>query len=403
MATESDKPTIGLGASFEFGAVDGIRTAALEHMNQLARHIKPGFTFPSNDLGPLAPMAGSWSGRGFNTIFRPLNSHSPNTLPIPATGDNILELNLTSESTVFSPISGAIPNRGMVQADIALFGMTYLQQISDVTTSPNVGIHIEPGIWLLIPQTADPANGPTVARMASIPHGTTINAQGTTRTFAGPPTIPAVDITPSFLSGAKHRFPSQTATSLGMPRIPQDLTSFIAAGSITQAMLDDPNSVLRQAIAGQTITQTTEIDISTTGIPASPGSGGTDNIAFLLNGGEGQDSVANPQSPNANAIRMNATFWIETVERRIVIPPFWPGGPPVRVPLDSGRLGHSNRSIDIDPGRVVEKATVVTLLVTQIQYSQTVFLNFNGLSWPHVSVATLMPSAPIPVPPSAWS
>jgi len=42
-------------------------------------------------------------------------------------------------------------------------------------------------------------------------------------------------------------------------------------------------------------------------------------------------------------------------------------------------------------------------LVTQIQYSQTVFLNFNGLSWPHVSVATLMPSAPIPVPPSAWS
>jgi hypothetical protein len=25
----------------------------------------------------------------------------------------------------------------------------------------------------------------------------------------------------------------------------------------------------------------------------------------------------------------------------------------------------------------------------QLQYSQTVLLNFNGLSWPHVSVATL--------------
>jgi len=25
----------------------------------------------------------------------------------------------------------------------------------------------------------------------------------------------------------------------------------------------------------------------------------------------------------------------------------------------------------------------------QLQYTQTVLLNFNGLSWPHVSVATL--------------
>lgn len=26
---------------------------------------------------------------------------------------------------------------------------------------------------------------------------------------------------------------------------------------------------------------------------------------------------------------------------------------------------------------------------TQLQYSQTVLLNFNGLSWPHVTVGTL--------------
>ena len=39
---------------------------------------------------------------------------------------------------------------------------------------------------------------------------------------------------------------------------------------------------------------------------------------------------------------------------------------------------------------------------TQIQYSQVVLLNFNGLSWPHVSVATLGPSSPITVPPVVW-
>jgi hypothetical protein len=29
--------------------------------------------------------------------------------------------------------------------------------------------------------------------------------------------------------------------------------------------------------------------------------------------------------------------------------------------------------------------------------------NFNGLTWPHVSVATLVPASPLPVPASAWT
>jgi hypothetical protein len=39
----------------------------------------------------------------------------------------------------------------------------------------------------------------------------------------------------------------------------------------------------------------------------------------------------------------------------------------------------------------------------QIQYSQQVLLNFNTLTWPHVSVATLVPSEPISIPASAWA
>jgi hypothetical protein len=30
-------------------------------------------------------------------------------------------------------------------------------------------------------------------------------------------------------------------------------------------------------------------------------------------------------------------------------------------------------------------------------------LNFKGLSWPHVSVATLVPVDPVTIPASAWS
>jgi hypothetical protein len=68
--------------------------------------------------------------------------------------------------------------------------------------------------------------------------------------------------------------------------------------------------------------------------------GGLANTAFL-------QGSAN-EGPNALAALLRATFWIETVQDR-------DGGPDVE----------------------------------QLQYSQTVLLNFNGLSWPHINVATL--------------
>ena len=116
-------------------------------------------------------------------------------------------------------------------------------------------------------------------------------------------------------------FISQTASNTDTPRIPQDLTNFIAEGTITQAILTDPNTVLRNAIAGQTITKTIIFTVSTN--PATPElGGGTANIAFLLGD---PVTTAQPQGPNASAVQMTATFWIETVQHRIVVPPFVPG------------------------------------------------------------------------------
>jgi hypothetical protein len=116
----------------------------------------------------------------------------------------------------------------------------------------------------------------------------------------------------------------------------------------------NPNQALLDAISGQNISETIVLIVSTnstnltTPTPAvrqdpnpagtvinipSP-SGGITNIPFVVQ--------------NANATQMDAIFWIEKVEQ--------PDG-----------------------------STFM-----QLQYTQTVILNFLGISWPHVSVATLV-------------
>jgi hypothetical protein len=359
-------------------------------------------SIPPPPLGPLSAFAGDWVGNGFNTIFRPDNTVTPTPLPIPVPGsDNILELNLTSESLSFSRSLGSVPNRGTTpQGDVFLNGVPYLQTIKDITIhGETVGIHVEPGIWIHVPATNVPPIRESIVRMASIPHGTTIEAQGTFVSVAGPPTINPVDITP-FRTGNpanKNKFPSQTAANQNTPRIPQDLSPFISAGTITQAMLDDPNTVLRDHISKQKITNTIALIIST-GPPPPPQlllfGGGVDNIAFLL----GQAAAT---APNAQALLMLAIFWIETVEEIILVGPLTvgqqfavkakPSVPGQRVPTFSGIA-----PLDVNVPRSL------TVTFTQIQYTQTVLLNFNGLTWPHVSVNTLVPADDIIVPESAW-
>lgn len=289
------------------------------------------FPFPiPNPLGPLASLVGTWGGKCFNVIWRP--DHMPGH-------DHFLELNLTNESNKFDAISGPIPNRGLLQPDINMFGVTYLQQISDANLE--AGLHIEPGIWAVVPATSNPAEGPTVVRMASIPHGTTILAQGSARTSAGPPSIPNINILPFLVGspGSTFTFPEQTLATPSCFRSPAPQLA-----GITQGMVNNPNSVLQAAIAGQHIISTTTLQVSTQ--PASPiVGGGTANTAFLAGSAGG---------PNAVSAVVSATFWIEIVQ------------------------GTPN--------------------FLQLQYSQLVLLNFNGLSWPHITVGTLKKNIPVTVP-----
>ena len=140
---------------------------------------------PGPVLGPLQELPGTWIGKGFNLIARP---DFQNGKPF------FLELNATRETLTFTEIAGPIPNRGSLQDDIEFLGVHYLQQVSDAVTLG--GLHIEPGIWLNVPDTTDPEAPATVVRLATIPHGDALLAQGSALTVDGGPKIDPVSSTP---------------------------------------------------------------------------------------------------------------------------------------------------------------------------------------------------------------
>ncbi len=309
-------PAAHTDTNFEFGSLPEPIAATA---------VTTAFSPPADPLGPLAPLEGTWVGHGFNTIWRPHHPASPQ--------DRFLELNLTDETLVFTKINGPIPNRGLAMHDINMHGLTYMQQIAESSTG--TGLHIEPGIWAIVPPTSDPSEQGTVVRMASIPHGTVILAQGEQPQVisGGPPNLFNNNILP-FTIGDPTSTISFPETDLSTP------TQFrFASPGVTQAMVDNPNSVLQHAIQGQTIKGRTFIRITTKHTPVK--GGGTANTAFLA-------TSNNPPGGNANAVEVDATFWIETI---------------------AGTGGNPD--------------------TLQLQYTQLVLLNFNGLSWPHVTVGTL--------------
>ena len=288
----------------------------------------------SNLLGPLGALKGTWKGHGFNQIWRPFNGGPP-------AQDRFLELNQTNEIIEFEEIPGDIPNRGLLQTDINLHGLRYLQQIQDaIVLGPNgqpAGIHVEPGIWVAVPATSNPLDPTTVARLANIPHGTSLVAQGTSLTpLNGPPPIAAASITPFRIGQPANTVPfpeSDLAIATPFRTDPGDIPN------VTQAMVDNPNLALTLGLQGKNVISTVTLRISTVPLNPPTTGGGTSNIAFLQGAAGG---------PNAQAAQMDAIFWIETLQEA------------------DGRIRH------------------------QLQYTQRVLLNFKNLSWPHVSVATLI-------------
>lgn len=274
-----------------------------------------------NPLGPLKDLPGYWEGTGFSLTARPhFGGGSKNGF--------FLQLNMIRESIEFTSLGGPVPNRGSLQGDINLYGVSYLQRVTDLVTGG--ALHVEPGLFLYVPATTEPQADASIARLATVPHGNSLCAFGMIQEVVpdGPPQIPPCNTVP-FTIGTEP-----PAAGTANPFEEYDLSKKTAFRSsplprqITQALINDPNSLLRAALKGQDPVHITRLFAST------PPEGGVSNIPFITR--------------NANTPSVESVFAIERIRRK------------------SGEE------------------------FLQLQYSQTILLNFGGLSWPHVTVATLL-------------
>jgi len=200
-------------------------TALHQTSRRSAQRVREARFTPKNVLQPLGllgELAGTWRGHGFNLIARP--DFHDNT-------DLYLQLNHTRETLTFTPIGGPVPNRGFGQDDIELFGLTYLQQISDA--AKDGALHIEPGIWVTQPTTtfppeSVPAPAQLVARMGTIPHGNSVLAEGIAEPFNGPPVLTVPGSQYSF-----SKFPSFNSTPFGVPPTAPEILINAAGSSET--------------------------------------------------------------------------------------------------------------------------------------------------------------------------
>lgn len=277
------------------------------------------------DLGLLKILPGRWTGRGFNLIARPAREGR--------SGGNafFLQLNATEETLDFTAVARDVPNRGSIEPNAFLRAVHYLQTVTDVAT--HQGIHEEPGLLVHVPATQENTQD-TYVRMATIPHGDSLLAQSTlVTTLQKGPTIQPVNSFPFEITDAIPDLNANPAHPKASPYIDPYLRNTLPDGLPkdldTAKTIKDPTEVLRADIRNQTITQTDVVAIST------KGAGGILNIPFV--------------QKNANALQMDAIFWIETVKRD-----------------------------DSDS----------TFL--QLQYVQRVILDFEQIHWPHISVATLV-------------
>jgi hypothetical protein len=390
---------------------------------QLSAQLGLDQPLPPAPLFPLAQFQGAYAGNGFNLIFRPRASNDKTPFDNPPVGptDNILQLNLTTEQLTFGETIGEIPNRGLNinnQSDVTLGGFPYLQTIQDVTNkatgkgdriTPN-GIHFEPGMWLNVPATDNPKNGASVVRMASIPHGTTINAQSLVPPQqatalggnAGAPKFDVIDVTPFPIGTNQGLNPnpfanSMDASSTNSPRIPQTLTKFVQAGTITTDIIKNPNLVLQNAIKGQDIRENISFEVATGSPTETINGGGTANISFLAGTQDPSTTSLPPTAPNAQAAFMKARFWVETVAYDVVVPRFTTRDTVLLKPtMPQNSTAPTPVFAVTPPSKLPSQPKTIKIPGIQIQYSQTVFLNFATLTWPHVSVATLCPKNPQP-------
>jgi hypothetical protein len=289
------------------------------------------------NLGPLAAFTGTYGGIG--------TSSGMNAIYVPSKNGPVLKLHRIREEFKFLSEQGLIGvpvNRGSAE-DITIVPIDYVQYVANndvseggTNLSTGVGVlHHEVGQFLLNPASIVPVERATVQRLGVLPHGVAFNAQGYITTITGPPTIPPMNTADAAIPNGIHPF------AVGQPDQPRSapVASPADAAKFPQAVLNDPNSLLRTALAKKKIISTIIIATDTHN-PQLPG-GGVTNSAFTLT--------------NAECTRQRSTFFLMKV--------------------DGGWFGQQDL----------------------IAYTQEVLLRIGDVVYPHVTVAT-MSRDPLPTP-----
>lgn len=272
-------------------------------------------------LGPLAPLVGTWAGsKGWNLIAVPQSGSNPR-----GQGDFQLLIAPYAEILTFTPIGAPVLNRGG-DANQFIGGLQYEQRVVDLNNDQP--LHIETGMWLYLGHIdkdpggeALPAPKFTIARSGTIPHGDSVLILGTAIEQDGPPTIPPAVTLPQNLG---------TKVPFGYTDVYQTASQ---PGLISAA---DLNKNLDADIKDQDIISTVIYVLD------SNNEGAVKNVPFI--------------DKHAVATRMQATFWVETVQ-----------------------VPQSKQTFQ------------------QLQYSQTIDMDFDKrfggepglITWPHVNINTL--------------
>ena len=263
------------------------------------------YTAVANDpeLGPLTALPGKWvsQGRGWNMIALPFAA--PGAPPFR------LLLNQYDEELEFTLVDKAVPNRGLTdgtpraEKDQLVVTLDYQQSIRQVAAvdfpvsgkagNAGLAIHHEPGLWLYMTNHVD--NAIDVGRLATIPHGNSVLALGTSDLVEAPDTatlIPDVSGLPTGIANADINDPNNRylapyrqfheapfkGTVAGVPGFP---------GFDPVA----PNGLLKLALQGVAVQRTTVLAVDT-----AIQTGGISNIPFVVQ--------------QADTRRMVSTFWI---------------------------------------------------------------------------------------------
>lgn len=228
------------------------------------------------ELGPLADLVGTWIGtQGWELIAVPEGD------PGAREGFTFIARPYT-EVVSFTPIGAPVPNRGGPAGEMLITGLMYELRIADLVT--NEPLHLETGMWLNLAdvQGGQPPDQPIV-RSASIPHGDSFLALGTSSKAAGPADIPLPSAVPDPGPDAQFGYTDAWQEEIPSPCNP--------AVKFNPAV---PNQVLKDALSGLDVVTTTTLSVST------DGGGGILNIPFV--------------DANANATLFACDYWIETIE-----------------------------------------------------------------------------------------